>query len=229
MTLKVLSAGAAKALVQRVAALEGIELDAEFGAVGAMRERLDSGAACDVIVLTQPMMDMLAADGVVDAASVVALGRVHTGVAVPTEAPVAQVDTIASLKQLLSAASSIYLPDPVRSTAGIHCIKVFTALGLSASHSARFKSFANGAAAMRAMADAGDASAVGITQCSEILYTEGACLLGALPSEFALTTVYSAAITMNAHDPASAARLLNALVWAGARTMRIEGGFQPAD
>jgi molybdate transport system substrate-binding protein len=130
---------------------------------------------------------------------------------------------------LLSAASSIYLPDPVRSTAGIHCMKVFTALGLAASQSARFRTFANGATAMRAMADAGDTKAVGITQCSEILYTEGVRLIGPLPSEFALTTVYSAAITTDASDSALAARLLNALAAASARTIRLDAGFEPVD
>ena len=226
MTLNVLSAGAAKALVERVADREGIELHAEFGTVGAMRERLDGGAACDIIVLTQPMIAALVADGVVDAASVTALGRVHTGVAVPSAAQSAHVDTTASFKKLLNAASSIYLPDPVRSTAGIHCMKVFTALGLVTSHSARFKSFVNGAIAMRALAESCETAAVGITQCSEIAYTEGVRLIGALPSEFALATVYSVAITTNAANLASAARLINALGAVRTSAIRIEAGFE---
>ena len=38
--MNVLSAGAAKGLLHTIAAREGIELTGEFGAVGAMRERL---------------------------------------------------------------------------------------------------------------------------------------------------------------------------------------------
>ena len=85
--MKILSAGAAKGLLYTVAASEGIDLIGEFGAVGAIRERLKAGAPCDVIVLTAAMIAELAASGEVDAASVIALGKVHTGVALLNSAP----------------------------------------------------------------------------------------------------------------------------------------------
>ena len=225
--MNILSAGAAKGLLQKVAAREAIDFTGEFGAVGAMRERLNNGTACDVIVLTEKMIAELAIAGVVEAASVIALGKVRTGVAVPSAAAQVSVDTAASLKQLLANASRIYFPDPERATAGIHFVKVLTALGLADSHSARFATYPNGAIAMRAMADAGDAHAVGVTQCSEILYTEGVQLIGALPGEFELATVYSAAITANAVNRNAANYLLGALAAAQNSSMRIEAGFEP--
>ena len=54
--------------------------------------------------------------------------------------------------------------------------------------------FANGATAMRELAGAGDAGAIGCTQATEIRYTPGLALVGALPAPFALATVYSAAV-----------------------------------
>lgn len=229
MRLNILSAGAAKGLLQSLAVREEIDFDGEFGAVGAMRERLDSGAPCDMIVLTERMIAELTAAGKVHAASVVPLGRVLTGVALLSTAVPVPVDSVAALKTLLDGASRIYFPDPERATAGIHFMKVLTTLGLAESHQSRFATYPNGAAAMRAMAEADDTRAVGVTQCSEILYTEGVQLLGALPGEFELATVYSAALTATARgvDAAvSAARLLAALGAEANEALRNAAGFE---
>ena len=230
MQLNILSAGAAKGLLQSLAVREGIDFDGEFGAVGAMRERLDSGAPCDVIVLTEIMIAELAAAGRVHAASVLPLGRVLTGVAMLSAAVPVRVESVAALRVLLEGASRIYFPDPTRATAGIHFMKVLTTLGLAESHQTRFATYPNGAAAMRAMADAGDTRAVGVTQCSEILYTEGVQLLGALSGEFELATVYSAALTATARGAGaaiSATRLLAALGAEANETLRNAAGFEP--
>jgi molybdate transport system substrate-binding protein len=232
--MNILSAGAAKGLLTTIAAHAGLEFDGEFGAVGAMRERLDSRAACDVIVLTEKMITELAARGVVDAESVIALGRVRTGVALPAVAKPERVGTTAELTELLANASRIYFPDPERATAGIHFMKVLKTLGLAESHRDRFATFPNGATAMRAMADAGEVGAVGVTQCSEILYTEGVQLIGALPGEFELATVYSAACTATTAKATpdrrrDATRLLGALASADNAAIRIGAGFEPID
>ena len=212
--MNILSAGAAKGLLQIIAADESIELNGEFGAVGAIKARLLAGAPCDVIVLTAAMIAELATGGVVDAASVTPLGRVHTGVALLASSAPMQINSVAALRELCANATKIYFPDPVRATAGIHCLKVLTALGLVPSHEDRFATFPSGALAMRALADAGDAGevgAIGITQCSEILYTPGVQYVGALPGPYALSTVYTAAIIHGAQNAPEARRLLAAL------------------
>ena len=225
--MNILSAGAAKGLLHTIAASEGLELQGEFGAVGAIRQRLQAGTPCDLIILTAAMIAELAASGEVDAASVVALGRVHTGVALLKAAPLTKVDDVESLQQLLTLATKLYFPDPSRATAGIHFMKVLAALGLAASHRERFATYPNGATAMRAMADTGDVGAVGITQCSEILYTLGVRYAGALPSPFELATVYSAAITNRAENVDEATRLLMALSSVTSEITRVSAGFEP--
>ena len=225
--MNILSAGAAKGLLHTIAAGEGLELQGEFGAVGAIRERLKAGTPCDLIILTAAMIAELAASGEVDAASAVALGRVHTGVALLKAAPLTKVDDVESLQRLLTLATKLYFPDPSRATAGVHFMKVLTALGLAESHRERFATYPNGATAMRAMADAGDVGAVGITQCSEILYSLGVRYAGALPSPFELATVYSAAITNRAENVDEATRLLRALSSVTREITRVSAGFEP--
>ena len=57
--LKVLSAGAANAVVNGVSEQAGIALGASFGAVGVMKDRLTAGEACDVIAITREMIEEL--------------------------------------------------------------------------------------------------------------------------------------------------------------------------
>jgi molybdate transport system substrate-binding protein len=225
-SVNILSAGAAKGLLHTLASQAGIEIAGEFGAVGAMRERMNAGAACDVIILTDAMIDELAAAGKVEPSSVVALGKVSTGVALLSAAQKRAVDSASDLKDLLSTASRIYFPDPVRATAGIHVMKVLTELGLAQSHSARFATYPNGATAMRAMADAADMNAVGATQASEIIYTEGVQYIGALPDPFALSTGYSAALVRSALNARGGRKLLEALGNASNGQIRLRAGFE---
>ena len=86
MELHVLSAGAAKGLVEALAPVLnktiGATLRCEFGAVGAIQDRWLAGAPCDVIILTNAMLVALARDGRVVPETIAPLGRVRTGIAV---------------------------------------------------------------------------------------------------------------------------------------------------
>jgi molybdate transport system substrate-binding protein len=228
--LHVLSAGAAKGLVLGLQGdFErdlGATLHATFGAVGAMLERLNSGAACDVIVLTRAMIDVLARDGRVEP-RVADLGWVHTGVAAISGAAVHPVADLRALRAALEPARAIYLPDPERATAGIHALRVLKVLGLL-DIDARLRTFPNGAAAMAALAQQADPQSVGITQVSEILYTPGVQLLGALPAPHGLATLYSAAVVRGAADASVAAQLVERLCAPSGARWRQQRGFEAA-
>jgi molybdate transport system substrate-binding protein len=91
----------------------------------------------------------------------------------------------------------------------------------------RMRTFANGAAAMRALALQGTPRSIGCTQASEILCTEGVDLVAALPARFELATLYSGAVCAHAAEPALAARLIEMLTGAASRALREAGGFEP--
>jgi molybdate transport system substrate-binding protein len=224
-----LCAGAAKGLVLAIQpAFErdhGMALSATFGAVGAMRDQLEAGTPCDLIVLTRTMIDTLAQEDRIDAQSIRDLGWVHTGVAVPESAPAAEVHTVPQLQALLQPARAIYLPDPQRATAGIHAMRVLRELG-AAEPDTRLRTFPNGAAAMAALAREALSDAVGITQVSEILYTPGVRLLGALPEPHQLATLYSGAVVRGADQAAAAADLLQRLAGPAGAPVRARGGFE---
>lgn len=229
-TLDLLSAGAAKGLVlalqQRFMDASGASVNATFGAVGAIREQWQAGARCDVIILTEKQIGEMAASGEVDPATRVLLGRVRTGIAVRAGDPVPEIADAAGLKQALLSASDLFLPDPVRATAGIHCVDVLRRLGIHAQMEPRLRAFPNGATAMAQLAQSTAPAPIGFTQITEILYTPGVALAGALPPEYELATVYAAAVSARAFEPALARRLVMLLTGPDAAETRRAGGFE---
>ena len=231
-TLHVLCAGAAQGLVKALQpqfeADTGATLQARFGAVGAMKEALLAGEPCDVMIVTEAMIDALAGDGRLQADTRAALGRVHTGIAVQAGTPRPDVATPDALKAALLASSAIYFPDAVRSTAGIHFARVMAQLGILETLQPRFRTYPAGAIAMRELAAAQGLGLIGCTQVTEINYTPGVELVAVLPPEFELATVYSAAAFTD-RSPAQTAlaqRFIAMLSGAGSQALRRDGGFE---
>ena len=228
--LYVISGGAAQGLVGQLSAgysaQHGFTPQGTFGAVGLMKDKLLAGAPCDVIILTAALIQELEQQGHVQAGSARPLGIVRTGVAVKVGEPVPDVSTPKALTQLLRGANGIYFPDPVKATAGIHFMKVLTALGLGQELAGRLRPFPNGATAMREMAAASGNGLVGCTQVTEILYTPGVQLAGVLPREFELATVYTAAVCSRAADAGAAQALVDLLAAEASAPQRLAGGFE---
>jgi molybdate transport system substrate-binding protein len=229
-TLHLLCAGAAQGLVKalqaRFEAETGAEVQARFGAVGAMKEALLAGEPCDVMVVTEAMVDGLCRDGRLRPPTRATLGRVRTGIAVQAGAAHPDVSTPEALKVALLAASAIFFPDAVRATAGIHFAKVMAELGILQTLQPRFRTFAAGAIAMRELSLARGAGMIGCTQVSEIMYTEGVELVGALPPQFELATAYTAAVAAGTAQAELAARFINLLTGPDTQGMRAAGGFE---
>jgi len=228
-TLHFLSGGAAQGLVSRVqAAFEqehDCRLQGSFGAVGLMREKLIAGDPCDLLILSDALIQGLVKDGRADAGTVRPVGGVQTGLALKEGRSASEIRTPDDLKALLQGASAIYYPDPAKATAGIHFHKVLQALGL-ADDARKLRTFPNGATAMAALAQAPEADAVGCTQVTEILITPGVRLSGLLPPPHELTTTYTAAVAKDASEPELARALIAALTAADAAPVRKECGFE---
>jgi len=227
MGLKLLSGGAAQALVHR--ARGDHEVQGAFGAVGAMRDRLLAGEPCDVVILTQAIVESLEQQGHVVKGSATPLGVVKTGVAVKRGDPVPDVSSAQSLKAALQRAPGIYFPDPEKATAGIHFMKVLKQLGLATPMKDHLRTFPNGTTAMGELAHAPVPGAIGCTQVTEILYVAGVQLAGLLPKEFELATVYTAAVCTQAQSPQEARAFVQLLANADNAAARKQCGFEALD
>ena len=192
-----------------------------------MKDKLLAGEACDVLILTESLITQLTTEAQVVAGSARPLGVVKTGIALKDGAAPVAVDSPQALKAALLAASGVYFPDPHKATAGIHFMKVLRSLGLEDALAGRLHSFPNGAAAMGEMARATGGHLIGCTQVTEILFAQGVQLVGLLPKEFELATVYTAAVCSRAANPAAAAALVALLAGPEAAAIRAAVGFEP--
>jgi len=229
MDVYLLSGGAAAGLVNPLKAefeaKHNCTLHGTFSAVGAMKEALLQGTPCDVVILSKAMVQSLIDSGHVKAGSLRALGVVKTGIAVKHGTTHPAIATRADLQAAFRAADGIYFPDPKLATAGIHFFKVLQTLGLDGELADRFRTFPNGATAMKEMAQA-KGKVIGCTQVTEIKYTEGVDLVGVLPQEFELATVYALGISSQAQQPQIAQALSDALTDTSTEALRIAGGFE---
>ena len=229
-SLHVLSGGAAQGLVtqlrERFKAEQHCDIAGAFGAVGKMKDQLLAGTPCDVLILTDALIAQLTASGQVVAGSEKDLGIVKTGVAVKSGEKAVDVSSTAALKAAFQAASGIYFPDPIKATAGIHVMKVIRELGLEAELATRLRPFPNGAAAMKAMAQANEPGLLGCTQATEIIFTPGVDFIALLPKAFELATIYTAAVSTRSSQASKARELIDLMVSADVAALRRDCGFE---
>lgn len=223
MRLDFISAGAAQAAVAALAAQRGIEVAGSFGAVGAMRDKFLAGEACDVLILARAQIEALAAEGRISAAPCADLGSVRTGIALRADDARPRIQTEDDVRNAFLGADALYIPDPVKSTAGIHVMKVLDLLGIRADMEARIRAFPNGATAMRALAAVQGGGPAGCTQKTEILATAGVAWIAPLMGRLELATVYTAAAALGASPEAR--EFVAALGGKTAAPMRRSAGF----
>ncbi|MES5481117.1 substrate-binding domain-containing protein [Bradyrhizobium sp. INPA03-11B] len=228
-TLNILSGGAAQGLVRSLArafeAETGLGIAGDFGAVGAMADRLRAGVPTDIVILTAALIATLADEGLVLRSSIADIGRVETALAVRAGDPPARAEDAAGLRTALLAADAIFVPDTKASTAGIHVAKVLAQLGITDAVADRLKIFPNGATAMRHLAESRDKRPIGCTQSTEIISTPGVVLSGTLPPGCGLATIYTAAVATQASAAPQAERLIALLTSADASELRNQAGF----
>jgi molybdate transport system substrate-binding protein len=227
--LNILSGGAAQGLVASLApkfkVLTGLDIEGEFGAVGAMADKLRGGTPADIVVLTAAMIADLARENLVVTASIADIGLVETAIAVRAGDSLVTVNDAAGLRAALLAADAIFVPDTKASTAGIHVAKVLQKLGIADEVATRLRIYPDGATAMRHMAVSDAAMPIGCTQSTEIISTPGVVLSGSLPPGCELSTMYTAAVTTRAAAAKQARSLIDLLTDADQRELRERAGF----
>lgn len=228
-SLKILSGGAAQGLVASLVpdfkAKTGFDISGEFGAVGAMAEKLRKGAPTDVVILTAALVAKLADEKLVTPALIADVGLVETALAVRKGDALLDVHNEADLREAMLASDAIFVPDTKASTAGIHVAKVLAQIGIADVVAARLKIYPNGATAMRHLANSDARRPIGCTQSTEIISTEGVVLSGSLPVGCGLSTMYTAGVTARADSAKQAHTLIGMLASADARHLRTRAGF----
>jgi molybdate transport system substrate-binding protein len=227
--LRILSGGAAQGLVASLApkfkVQTGFDIEGEFGAVGAVADKLRSGTPADIVVLTAAIIAKLAEESWVVSTLIADIGLVETAIAVRIGDPLVAIADAATLRDALLAADAIFVPDIRASTAGTHVAKILQQLGIADDVTGRLKIFPNGATAMRSLAETDALRPIGCTQSTEIISTPGVVLSGPLPPGCELSTMYTAAVTRQAANARRAQSLIDLLIGPDQHESRERAGF----
>ena len=230
--LKILSGGAAQGLIASLGPkfrqMIGFDIAGEFGAVGAMAEKLRKGTPADIVILTAKIIADLAGENLVRKASISDVGLVETTLAVRAGDSRVAVTDATTLRAAFLAADAIFVPDTKASTAGIHVANVLQQLGITEDVATRLKIYPNGATAMRHLAESDAVRPIGCTQSTEIISTPGVVLSGSLPPGCELATMYTAAVASAAVNARQAQGLIDLLIASDQATLRERAGFLDA-
>ena len=166
------------------------------------------------------------ATGRMQAGSRVDFGRIGLGVVVPAASIAPDVSTAAALKQALLGAASIAYTDPkLGGTSYLHLMKLAGQFGIADAITAKGVAGKGGDEAVSHVAEG--RAALAVVLVSEI-HTDKVKLVGLLPEELQLWTVYAAAIPLSSKEPAAAAQLIAALTGPAMRERWQKAGWQPA-
>jgi molybdate transport system substrate-binding protein len=204
--IKVLSSNALKtvfeALGPQFEKANGHKIVFKFDAAAPLKVEIEKGEAFDLALLTTAGVDDLIKQGKLVAATRADIADSVVGMAVRKGAPKPDISTTDAFKRTLLNARSIGFVE--QGNSGIYLKSLFQRLGLTEQLQSKLRPLPPSNPAAHAVAN-GEAE-IGMTQISEILPYDGAELVGPLPAEIQLHTIFTAAVSAGAKsaDPAKA-------------------------
>lgn len=227
--IKVMTTGAPKSVVQAVAEAyakaNGHTIALVQDTAGGVRRRVEAGEAADVIVATPEVLEALVKSGKASAGTQVDFARTGVGVGVRDGVARPDIATVDAFKRFLTAAPAIAMPDPkAGGTSAIYIEGLIQRLGLADIVKPKAKLKAGGYAADLVVE--GQADYV-IHQISEIIPVKGVSVVGPLPAEIQLITVYSASLSPAGAASEAARGLMAALGGAPGRAAATAAGMDP--
>ena len=192
------------------------------GGVDASR-RIRDGEAFDFVVLASDALRQLADAARIDATSRVDLARSGVEMAVRAGTPAPDVGNEAAVRDAVLRARSIgYSTGP----SGAHLVKLFERWGIAAAVAPRILQASPGIPVATLVAR-GDVE-LGFQQLSELIHAAGIDVIGPLPPEIQMVTVFSAAVCTASNRRAAARDLLAFLASPAADATKRRHGMDPA-
>jgi molybdate transport system substrate-binding protein len=171
----------------------GHKVSIAWGNAATLKTRYLEGEPADVAVLTAAAIDDLAKAGKV-AGSRVDLARSGVGLAVKAGAPKPDISSPDALKRTLLAAKSVGYS--TQGASGMHFARVIERLGIADAVKAKHKDTSGAVGELIASGEA----EIGVQQIPELAAVPGVEVIGPLPGDLQVITVFSAALDAKAKD-----------------------------
>jgi molybdate transport system substrate-binding protein len=226
-TIRVISSMATKHVLNELAASferqypYRLAIESVGGVVAANRVR--AGEAFDVVVLAADGMDKLAESGKVMTEPRIDLARSGVAVCVRKGAAPPDISSEAALKSAIETARSIsYSTGP----SGVHLQQLFERWGMTEELQERTVQAPAGVPVASLVAD-GKAE-LGFQQLSEMIHLDGIDVVGPLPDDIQIVTIFSAALAATASEIDAAGKWLGFLTLPEAHEVIRRNGMTPA-
>jgi molybdate transport system substrate-binding protein len=210
--VKVLTSVALKSVLDELSPVfekkTGNKLVIDYGLAADQKKRVLDGERADVIIVTRAMMEDLVkqkkvADGLVNVAGTPVAVAARAGAAKP------DISTVEAFKQALLSIKSLAYSDPAKGgLSGVVAARAIERLGIA--EPMKSKTILVAGALSPELVARGEAE-LGIAQASEIVPIAGAQLVGPLPGELAVMTLFTGGIGAESQSVAAAKALIEFL------------------
>jgi molybdate transport system substrate-binding protein len=200
----------------------GYALSCHYDPAKAVRRQIESGAAFDAAIVTRPVFDALAAQGLLLADTRADIGRCGLGVCVRPGAPRPDIGTTEAFKRALIAAKSV-----VRSsegTSGMYFETLLDRLGIA--EAMRGKIVLGPSGRVAELVARGEAD-MAVQQIAELLPVTGAQFVGPFPPDLQLYSVFSAGVAGASQHRDAAEAFIAALTTPAAAALLQAAGLAP--
>src|SRR5205809_3654311 len=206
----------------------GHTIRASYAPSGALIPRFERGQLVDVFLTDAPAIETLIQQGKIVGGRI-DLARTGIGICVRKGAPRPDVSTPDALKRALLAAKTVGHAAPAGgSITAAHIQGVFQRLGIAAQVTPKVKLAAGGPdGRVSVLVSSGEAE-IGLQQVSELMSNPQVEVIGMLPAQLQLTTIYSAGVTTSASEAEAAKALIKALTAPSAAAIYKAKGLDPA-
>jgi molybdate transport system substrate-binding protein len=195
--------------------------------IAALQQKLSAGERPDMVLMPVPAIDARVKDGILRGDARVALGTVRIALVVREGAAAPDIATLDSFKKTMLEAKTVVHSNPAATPSGAHLAKMWEQLGMADAMKPKL-TFRNaldgGAESVRS-----GAAEIGLYPMSEVIHEKGITVVGLIPPEVQLNTVYGAAVLAANPVPEPAMAFVKFLTDPANASHWKNGGFEPAN
>lgn len=216
-------------LVPEFVGRTGCRVNLHFAPSGRMASRVAEGEPTDVAIVTAGGIDALIEQGRIVRGSRTDIARSVIGLAVQRGAPVPDVSTVDGFKAALLGARAVAMSHPTGGAqSGAHLAKVFDSLGIADAMRSKSIYGPGGPAGLVGNYLLRNEAEIGLQQLPELMAVPGIEIVGPIPEEVQLVTVFSAGISTTAANPGAARQWIESLRASATVPIIRAAGMQPA-
>jgi molybdate transport system substrate-binding protein len=228
--IRVLSVGAVQNAVRELVTEFGHETGHRVALTVAspvvVMQKIKDGEVFDAVIVSEPAMDRLDKEGIVNPESRVPLGTTGMGVAVRAGTPLPDLSTPEAFKQALLGAKSVVYGDPtLPNQSGEKAERILVQAGILDALKTRLK-IVPGQTASQELVAKGEVE-MGLYNISEIPDGKGLAYAGPVPKLLQITTNYEGAVMSDGAVPEAARAFLRFLASSEARPKWLAAKLEP--